>query len=65
MATLTIELPENVTQGQMIQMLDTIGCQLRLSSDGRNYKAVPRQQDNVLRMPARVRAVSQPGPGVA
>ena len=42
MATLTIELPEQVTQGQMIAMLDSIGCDLRLASDGRNYTAVPR-----------------------
>lgn len=61
MATLTIELPEKVTQGQMIQMLDTIGCQLRLAGDGKNYKAVPRQPGNVIRMPPRIREVRQPG----
>lgn len=44
MATLTIELPANVTQGQMIQALDSLGCELRLASDGRNYKAVPKRQ---------------------
>ncbi|MFL1404221.1 hypothetical protein ACJO2E_02610 [Marinobacter sp. M1N3S26] len=43
MATLTIELPENVTQGQMIAMLETINCDLRLAGDGRNYKAHPRK----------------------
>ena len=42
MATLTIELPAQVTQGQMIAMLDSIGCDLRLATDGRNYRAVPR-----------------------
>ena len=43
MATLTIELPPNVTQGQMIAMLDSINCDLRLARDGRNYKAEPRK----------------------
>ena len=42
MATLTIELPEQVTQGQMMQALESIGCELRLASDGRNYTAVPK-----------------------
>lgn len=42
MATLTIELPEHVTQGQMMQALESIGCDLRLARDGRNYTAVPR-----------------------
>lgn len=42
MATLTIELPHNITRGQMIAMLDSINCDLRLASDGRNYKAEPR-----------------------
>ncbi len=42
MATLTIELPPQVTQGQMMAMLESIGCDLRLSSDGRNYTAVPK-----------------------
>lgn len=52
MATLTIELPEHVNQGQMIAMLETIGCDLRLAQDGRNYKAIPRQ-------PGQGRAASQ------
>ena len=65
MATLTIALPEKVTQGQMMEALASLGCELRLSSDGRNYKAVPREQGNVVRMPARVREIRQPGPGVA
>ncbi|MBW4979556.1 hypothetical protein [Marinobacter adhaerens] len=65
MATLTIELPEKVTQGQMMEALASLGCELRLSSDGRNYKAVPREQGNVVRMPTRIREVRQPGPGVA
>lgn len=47
MTTLTIELPEHVTQGQMISLLDTIGCELRLAEDGRNYKAVARGQGRV------------------
>jgi len=42
MATLTIELPEQVTQGQMMQALESIGCELRLARDGRNYTAVPK-----------------------
>lgn len=42
MATLTIELPEKTTQGQMMQALDCLGCELRLARDGRNYMAVPR-----------------------
>tara|TARA_R110000850_G_scaffold264606_1_gene393758 strand:- start:9228 stop:9677 length:450 start_codon:yes stop_codon:yes gene_type:complete len=42
MATLTIELPEQVTQGQMMQALESLGCELRLARDGRNYTAVPR-----------------------
>jgi hypothetical protein len=42
MATLTIELPEQVTQGQMMQALDSLGCELRLGRDGRNYTAVPK-----------------------
>ncbi len=65
MTTLTIELPEHVTQGQMMQALESIGCELRLSSDGRNYKAVPREHTNVIRMPAQLREVRQPGPGAA
>lgn len=65
MATLTIELPDQVTQGEMIQMLDTIGCQLRLASDGRNYRAVPRERGKVLRLPTRIREARQPGPGAA
>lgn len=43
MATLTIEMPPHVTQAQMMQALDVLGCQLRLASDGRNYKAIPRE----------------------
>lgn len=65
MATLTIELPEQVTQGQMMQALASLGCELRLSSDGKNYKAVPRDTGTVIRMPARIREVRQPGPGAA
>jgi hypothetical protein len=65
MATLTIELPEQVTQGQMMQVLESIGCELRLSSDGKNYKAVPRETGNVIRMPPRLREVRQPGTGAA
>lgn len=42
MATLTIELPAHVTQGQMLQALESLGCDLRLSRDGRNYMAVPK-----------------------
>ena len=42
MATLTVELPEQVTQGQMIQALESLGCNLRLAGDGRNYVAVPK-----------------------
>lgn len=42
MATLTIELPEQVTQGQMMQVLESLGCELRLARDGRNYTAVPK-----------------------
>ncbi|KMQ75270.1 hypothetical protein [Marinobacter subterrani] len=44
MATLTIELPEQVTQGQMMQALESIGCELRLARDGRNYTAVPKER---------------------
>lgn len=65
MATLTIELPEQVTQGQMMQALASLGCELRLSSDGKNYKAVPREQGNVIRMPARIREARQQGPGAS
>ena len=43
MATLTIEMPPHVTQAQMMQALDVLGCQLRLASAGRNYKAIPRE----------------------
>lgn len=42
MATLTIELPEQVTQGQMMQALESLGCELRLARDGRNYTAIPK-----------------------
>jgi len=42
MATLTVELPEQVTQGQMMKALESLGCDLRLAGDGRNYVAVPR-----------------------
>ena len=42
MATLTIELPAQVTQGQMMQALESLGCELRLSRDGRNYTAVQK-----------------------
>lgn len=43
MATLTIEMPPHVTQAQMMQALDALGCELRLASDGRNYKAIPKE----------------------
>lgn len=65
MATLTIELPPQVTQGQMMQVLESLGCEMRLAPDGKNYTAAPRQQNNVVRMPARIREIRQPGPGVA
>lgn len=65
MATLTIELPEQVTQGQMMQALASLGCELRLSSDGKNYKAVPREQAHVIRMPGRIRETRQQGPGAS
>jgi hypothetical protein len=45
MATLTIELPSHVTQGQMMEALESIGCELRLARDGRNYTAVPKARD--------------------
>ena len=45
MTTLTIELPEHVTQGQMMQALESIDCELRLARDGRNYTAVPRVRE--------------------
>lgn len=64
MRTLTIELPAHVTQGQMIKLLDAIGCDLRLASDGRNYKAVSRSgttASNVHVLPARQQPPA-PGP---
>lgn len=39
---MTIQMPPHVTQQQMLDALDVIGCDLRPASDGRNFVAVAR-----------------------
>lgn len=67
MAAVTVEFPENLTlvklDPALRQLATELGCEIRLGAN-RTYKVVPREK-NVVRMPARIREIRQPGPGAA
>lgn len=57
MTTITLHLPDTTTAGQLIPLVDSIGCSLRKQEDG-SYIAVPRDaqtNSNVVKMPRRKR----------
>lgn len=67
MAAVTVEFPENLTLAKLDpalrQLATELGCDIRLGAN-RTYKVVPREQ-NVVRLPVRLRQINQPGPGAA
>lgn len=67
MAAVTVEFPAGLTLAKLDpalrQLAKELGCEIRLGTN-RTYKVVPRES-NVVRLPARVRAAVQPGPGAA
>ncbi|MGP9834242.1 hypothetical protein [Marinobacter sp. NSM] len=67
MAAVTVEFPENLTLAKLDpalrQLATELGCEIRLGAN-RTYKVIPREQ-NIVRLPVRLRAINQPGPGAA
>lgn len=67
MAAVTVEFPAGMTLAKLDpalrQLAQELGCEIRLGAN-RTYKVVP-QEKKVVRMPVRLREVTQPGPGVA
>lgn len=67
MAAVTVEFPAGMTLAKLDpalrQLANELGCEIRLGTN-RTYKVMPREQ-NVVRLPVRLREINQPGPGAA
>lgn len=68
MAAITVEFPAHIAFADLDpalrELADKFGCEINYGVNA-TYKVVPKEQDNVHRLPARVRVIRQPGPGAA